>query len=414
MGDDPRPVGTFAALKVRDFSLLWTGQSVSSLGDGVFTIALALVALHIGHSAVDLSYVLAARAVPSVIFALLGGVVVDRVSRRLAMLVSDVVRGVAVGVVAVLLATSSLRLWELILMSVIFGTADAFFGPASMAIIPELLDEHLFTQGNALGQMSGQLSQGLFGPAVGGIIVSTIGFAWSFGVDALSFVVSAACLLAMKLRSPRAQHHGTALGEAMQGINFVRARRWLVATLLGAALANFVGMTPLTVLLPLLVRNVLHASAFSLGLVFAAGGASGVVASLIVARLGSPRRRVTIMWSAYAAGGVAIVGMALAPDAVVVGIFSAIEVGLLIYGDVLWVAMMQELVPSDVLGRVFSLVYLLAFSLGPLGILLGGVVANAIGTREALAVSGAVSGLICVAVLLTPGVRDPERETGIL
>jgi MFS family permease len=120
------------------------------------------------------------------------------------------------------------------------------------------------------------------------------------------------------------------------------------------------------------------------------------------------------MWSAYAAGGVAIVGMALAPDAVVVGIFSAIEVGLLIYGDVLWVAMMQELVPSDVLGRVFSLVYLLAFSLGPLGILLGGVVANAIGTREALAVSGAVSGLICVAVLLTPGVRDPERETGIL
>ena len=89
MGDDPRPVGTFAALKVRDFSLLWTGQSVSSLGDGVFTIALALVALHIGHSAVDLSYVLAARAVPSVIFALLGGVVVDRVSRRLAMLVGD-------------------------------------------------------------------------------------------------------------------------------------------------------------------------------------------------------------------------------------------------------------------------------------------------------------------------------------
>ena len=75
-----------------------------------------------------------------------------------------------------------------------------------------------------------------------------------------------------------------------------------MATLLGAALANFIGMTPLTVLLPLLVRNVLHASALALGLVFAAGGAAGVVASFVVARTGSPRLRVTVLWSAYAAG----------------------------------------------------------------------------------------------------------------
>jgi MFS family permease len=77
-----------------------------------------------------------ARAVPSVVFALWGGVVVDRVSRRLAMLSSDVVRGLAVGVVAILLARQNLRLWELIAMSAIFGAADAFFVPASMAIVP--------------------------------------------------------------------------------------------------------------------------------------------------------------------------------------------------------------------------------------------------------------------------------------
>jgi len=410
MTSKSRPSGTFRALKVRDFALLWSGQTVSSLGDGVFTIALALVALHIGHSPVDLAYVFTARAVPSVLFALLGGVVVDRVSRRLAMLSSDVVRGLAVGVVAILLARQDLRLWELIAMSAIFGAADAFFAPASMAIVPELLDDHLLVQGNALGQMSGQLAQGLIGPAVGGIIVSAIGYSWSFGIDALSFAVSGACLFAMKLRTPRAPHHGTALAEAMQGIAYVRSQKWLVATLLGAALANFIGMTPLTVLLPLLVRNVLHASALALGLVFAAGGAAGVVASFVVARTGSPRLRVTVLWSAYAAGGVAIATMALAPNAWIVGLCSALEVGLLIYGDVLWVAMMQELVPRDVLGRVSSLVYLLAFSLGPLGILLGGVAAATIGIRETLVLSGLVSGLICVLVLFTPGVRDPERR----
>ena len=147
--------------------------------------------------------------------------------------------------------------------------------------------------------MSGQLTQGLIGPAVGGLIVGAIGSAWSFGIDALSFAASAACLLAMRIRTRRAERHGTAFAEAMEGISYVRSQRWLVASLFGAALANFVGMTPLTVLLPLLVRDVLHGSALSLGLVFAAGGAAGVIASLIVARMGSPRRRVTVLWTAY-------------------------------------------------------------------------------------------------------------------
>ena len=94
--------GMFKALRARDFALLWSGQTVSSLGDGVFTVALAIETLQIDHSPSGLAYVFAARAVPSVCFALLGGVGVDRVPRRLAMLGSDMVRGAAVGVIALL------------------------------------------------------------------------------------------------------------------------------------------------------------------------------------------------------------------------------------------------------------------------------------------------------------------------
>ncbi len=162
-------------------------------------------------------------------------------------------------------------------------------------------------------------------------------------------------------------------------------------------------------LLPLLVRDVLHGSTLSLGLVFAAGGAAGVIASLVVARMGSPRRRVIAVWTAYAAGGLAIGGMAFARSAWVVGLLSGTEISLFVSGDVLWVAMMQELVPREVLGRVSSLVYLLAFSLGPVGMLLGGAAATGIGVRKTLLFSGLVSGPICLIVLLVPGVRDPER-----
>jgi hypothetical protein len=105
----------------------------------------------------------------------------------------------------------------------------------------------------------------------------------------------------------------------------------------------------------------------------------------------------------------AIVAMDFAPNLGLVAVATAGEVGLTFYGDVLWVAMMQRLVPNEVLGRVSSLVYLFAFSLGPLGILFVGVAASAIGVRHAIFVSGIVSGLICLGVLFVPGVRDPER-----
>ena len=399
----------FESLRARDFGLLWSGQSVSSLGDGVFTIALAIVTLQIDAHPAALAYVFAARAVPAVCFALLGGVVVDRFSRRLAMLASDAGRGIVVGVVAVLLANGELRLWELIVMSALFGTADAFFGPASMAIVPELLDARLLAQGNALSQMSGQLAQGLIGPAFGGAIVSAVGTAWSFGIDAVSFAVSAACLALMRLRSPSQGRRASAVAEAKEGFDYVRGHRWLFASLFGAALANFFGIAPLGVLLPVLVRTDLHGSAFALGLVFAAGGAAGVLASLVVARLGSPTKMVTVMWTAYAGGGIGILLMAAAHEVWLVAALSALEVGLILYGDVLWVAMMQSLVPRELLGRVSSFVYLFAFSLGPLGILGGGLAASAIGVRAALVLSGTVSSLICVVVLFLPGVRDPER-----
>jgi MFS family permease len=241
------------------------------------------------------------------------------------------------------------------------------------------------------------------------VIVGAIGTAWSFGIDAISFGVSAACLAMMRLRTPARGRRGTAVAEAKEGIDYVRSHRWLWASLLGAALANFFGIAPLGVLLPVLVRTDLHGSALGLGLVFAAGGAAGVLASLIVAKLGSPRRMVTVMWTAYAGGGIGILLMAAAEQVWLVAVLSAIEVGLILYGDVLWVAMMQALVPREVLGRVSSLVYLFAFSLGPLGILAGGLAASAIGVRAALVLCGAASALICVVVLLVPGVRDPER-----
>ena len=406
--------GVFSALRVRDFRLLWIGQSVSSLGDGVFTVALALTALKIGKRPIDLAYVIAARAIPSIGFAIIGGVVADRFSRRTMMLLSDLVRGSAVGAVALLLMAGRLRFWELIVMAVVFGVADAFFSPASMAIIPEIVSDEQITQANALGQMSGQATQGIIGPAIGGIIVAVIGYSWSMGFNALSFGVSAVSLLLMRVRRDSPSSEQSVIAEAMEGINFIRARKWLFATLFVGCMANFFGWFPLAVLLPLLVRTTFHGSTQSLGLILTAGGVAGLLATIVVARLGSPRRNMTTMWIIYSIGALAIAGMGLAPNLWIVGLLSATQVGLFLYGDILYVSMMQKLIPKEVLGRVWSVALLFSFAGGPLGYLLAGVMATAIGIQTTVFCGGLISLGFCVGVMFVPEVRQLDRTNSAI
>jgi len=321
--------------------------------------------------------------------------------------VSDVARGASVTTVAVLTATGHIRLWELVAMSVVFGVADSFFGPASYAVVPELLESEQLVQGNALNSTSSQMANGFLGPAIGGTIVGAIGTAWAFGIDAASFCVSALSLALMHRRPRPVSEPSTFIDDAREGIRYVKSERWLWLTLIAAGIANLTGLAPLGVLVPLLVRETLHSSPFGLGMIFAAGGIGGVLASLIVARLGSPKRMIVIMWSAYGAAVVPICAMALSRTVWLVGVCVVVEVGLIVYGDVLFFSMLQQLVPHNVLGRVSSVLYLMAVGLMPLGTLVAGVVATVLGIRVTLLLSAVIT-CVTTLILVFPDVRDPE------
>ena len=404
-----RSSGTWSSLRHRNFALLWLGQSVSLTGDGIFSVALAIVALDVDRSPAGLSYVLAARLIPTVVFLLLGGAVADRVSRRLIMLASDLARGLVVGVVTVLLALGRLTIAELVVMSLLFGVADAAFSPASTAIVPEIVPEGLLVNANALRSTSQTVAMSLLGPALGGVVVGAIGSAWAFGLDALTFVISAGFLLAMRPgpRGPRSS--ASAFAHVREGMAFAARNRWFWVTLIAAALANFAAFSPLALLIPLLVRVTLHGSASALGLVFAAGGLGGVVGSMLLARLGSPRRQVAAMCLAWGFSGVAIAGIAGAANPVMAGVFEFAVIGLLVYGNTLWYPLLQRLVPPGLLGQVSSIDAMVSLALSPLGLLAAGVVSAAIGVRATL-FAGAVISATTPLYLLVPRVRDPDRR----
>jgi len=358
-----------------------------------------------------LAYVLAARAVPSVLLSILGGVVVDRIPRRTTMLVADVVQGIAVAAIAVLVGLQAIALWQLIVMAIVFGSADAFSGPAFLALVPELLPVEAMTQANALNSTSSELSVNLIGPALGGLAVAVVGTAAAFGFDAASFLVSAGCLAGIRRRARPGSSGKSLLSEAAEGVHYIFSRRWLLILLLGAAVANLCGLGPFIVLLPVLVRHVLHASPVVLGLVYASAGAAGVTASLIVARLGSPRHLVETMWGAYSAAGLLLAAISVAPNYWVAAVLVAGSSGLVVYGDVLYFTKLQTSVPQRMMGRVTSVSFVIVGTLTPMGMILGGLAASAIGARSAFLVSGLLAAA-CGLVVLVPGALTMDREAG--
>ena len=257
-------------------------------------------------------------------------------------------------------------------MSAVFGAADALFYPAATAVTPEILPAELLARAARSTTQARPWRRLLIGPALGGLAVAALGYQWAFAIDALSFAVSAGCILAMASR-PRPEPTGrSALADARDGVRYVRSQRWLWVSLAGAGLANFAAFSPLGVLVPLLIRNVLHQGPLALGLVLAGGGVGGGLTALSLRRLvrhdcASPRSG----WGGRfrLPGSSSLVS--LRTSGWPVPARSSSPPGSM-YGNILWSPIMQELVPPELLGRASSVDWLVSLSLSPLGVLVSG------------------------------------------
>src|SRR6266700_130180 len=186
------------AFHSRPFTLLWAGQTISVLGDAVFTIAITWEVLLLTDSATAMSLILIAQWAPRILFLLLGGVIADRVSRRFLMLCADVGRGCIVMLVAWLSWTHLLQFWHLVALAPLFGIVSSFFDPAYQAIMPQLVETEALTSVNSLNTLSRNVGF-LLGPVPGAICAALFGMASAFAFDGLTYGISALCLLALRL-----------------------------------------------------------------------------------------------------------------------------------------------------------------------------------------------------------------------
>jgi MFS family permease len=397
-------------LRERDFALFWLGWTVSLIGDGFFLVAIAWQVFDLWNSPTALAVVGVAETIPIVTFVLVAGVVADRFERRKVLIFSSALRGTAVGVLGVLAITGAVELWHIFVLSVFFGAGQAFQGPAAGAIIPDLVPRHLLVEANSLSQFVRQGAFAFVGPALGGFVVHALGAGTAFLIDAATFGFAIFMLLLLQARPAAAVSDGAASmrRDIAEGLRYVRRKVWLWGTLGWALAAIFLVYGPFTVLLPFLVRNELGGDAGDLGLVFAAGGLSAILVSLTIGQIGLPRRHITFMYGLWIVACLQIAAFALADVPWQAMAISFAGEGCWAGGLIVWVTLMQRVVPAELLGRVKSVDWLLSLGLAPLSFAVTGPLAGWLGVRPVLLISGIGASVLTVLFYFLPGMRDTE------
>ena len=405
-------VAILAPLRHRDFRLLWTGLAVSLLGDGVFLVAVAWEAYRIEDRPSALAGVGLAASVPQVVLLLFGGAVSDRLPRKLVLITADAARALAVGSLAMLSSWGHLRLWELWAVAFVIGAATAFAAPAFDSIVPAFVPKQQLMEANGLDQFMRPAALQLLGPALGGVLLATVGAAGAFGADALSFVFSGFCVARLSsVASVKASREtGSLWVDIGEGLRYVRSQVWLWGTFVAATFTYLLFLGPTYVLVPYLVKNRLHGSAATLGIVLGLGGLGALSAAVVTAQVGDRGRRpITFLYAAWTAATLLVAGYGLVTLqwqlAALVFLVGALEAA----GTVVWATLKQRLVPGQLLGRVSSIDWFVSTALMPLSYVLTPIVVRFVGVSATFELAGTLGAVVTFGFLFLPGMRTNDR-----
>ena len=383
-------------LKIRDFRRYFFGYTASAFGDTLTPFALAFAVLQLTGSPSDLGVVLLSTRLPIIVFALVGGAIGDRFSRRTIMLTTDAVRFVVQAATAAILLTGMARVWMLVVLQLIASAGAAFFNPAAQGLIASVVDKPNLRQANSLLAVSRSTTSIL---AVGsaGLLVALAAPGWAIAVDAMTFLASAVMLSRLP-RALTAEHLGGKAGllaSIRTGLGEVRSRTWLWVWTAHIGLINLLVIAPIFVLGPYVANGHLGGAPAwaSVGIGYTVGG--------LVGGLVSSRWKASRPMAAALACFLMIVPMsaALAVPAplwlvVAASVFGGVQAS--IY-NVFQSTTVQNELPNDLVARATSVLMLGGLLAVPIGMALAGPVADALGTRAVL------DGVAVIAVLVTVG-----------
>ena len=401
-------------LATRDFGLLFSGQVISQIGDSMNKVALLWFVYDLTGSAFKMTVIGLLQTIPPLVFGPLIGVYLDRMRKKPVMIWVDLIRAVLVMLIPLCYAMEALSLDRLYVLVFLTSVVSTIFGPALASAVPLLVSRAQLTAANAMIQGTANIGL-LIGPVISGVGISLMGAHNVLYLDAATFLVSVLCLMPLRLRDTQQgiERPAAAPGlveDLLVGFRFIFVQHRTVLLLMLTATLYSLGASAFVFLLPVFATQLLGATSIELGWLWSSLGVGMLIASTWLAWVnqGDIRSRLRLISAALAVGAVAVWALGMLESTVMAATFIIVfGSSTAVFTPVVW-AMLQELTPEHLLGRVFT-----TFSTGTMATAMAGMAgfgwaADAIGPAASLAGIGVV--LLSTSTVAIAFGRRPHPE----
>ena len=382
---------------------VWTGSTISGIGDEITLLALPWLVLQLTHSPFQLGIVASLQHLPFLLFTLIAGVYADRWDRRRIMLGADLLRFASLATIPIAALFGVLTIVQIYVIAFLAGTGRVWFEVAHYALLPGIVEPDQLVDANSKFQVTDGVSV-FFGPSIGGLIIKLAGAANAIAVDAVSFLVSAAAIFTLpSLRAAQSPEERGWRAQLLGGLRYLVQQRPIFENAL-ALMAMLFFMTMVDAVFVFYAQHELHLDAALTGIVLAAAGVGPIIFGSLAPRIRRRLRTGQVLVVAAILSGplLAILDLAvLVPKPLAIalaGASMAVSFGMAALWNVATLSYRQAVIPGHLMSRVNSSLRFIAWGTMPIAAFVGGFLSQTIGVRWLIAISAA--GLVVVAAAL--------------
>ena len=400
----PASVAKQHPLRNPSFRRLWAGNTISWTGDQFYLVALPWLILQLTGSSIVLGTITMVAAIPRAALMLVGGAVTDRISPRKIMILTASLRAVLVAAVSGLIWLHILHLWQLYILALCFGIADAFAGPAAQAYLPFLVTPEQLAAANSVSQSTVQVTT-LVAPGPAGLCIKAFGTAWAFFIDAASFLFIIGAL--WRLPDPPVAVAGTPRGSMLRsildGLRYVKSDVALTSLMLVVAVLNFAIIGPISVGIAIIAKQ-RFGTPLAFGLLMSALAAGGLTGTLL-SGFSKHRKRGRLLLLVSTAIGLCLgsIGV-LRPAPLLIGVLFLMS-GTAAFLNVQLISWFQERVERAMMGRVMSVLMFATIGLMPFSL-----AATGVAVKWSLPGTFIIAGVMVLLITLLAAAHRPVRE----
>lgn len=395
-GGDILAAGRYGALDIPAFRTWFIASIISNIGSWMQIVGQGWLVLQLTDSAFYLGLVGLVRAVPTIVFSLIGGVLADRFDRRRILLVTQSVAGGSSLLLAALTWTGVVTVWHILSIAFVSSVFFAVDNPTRQALVPDIVGRERVT--SAIGLNSAAWNgAAIVGPSVAGVLLTVVSAAGLFLVNGLSYLAVIGAVLVLPELPRRGAARRSAAGQLADGLRYISGARAVWGLLLLIAVPS-VFARPYIQLMPIFARDILGRGSAGYGLLMAASGIGALIGALVTASLGNYQRRGRLLLGVTFALGLTLIAFAESRSFGLSLGLAALLGGASTLMMSLTNTLLQGIVADEMRGRVLSVYTLIAGGLMPLGSMVLGSAGAAIGVPLAVAIGGVVT-LFTVAIV---------------